>query len=98
MSDKKCETDCREDLLGRIGERITKLSMMKMTALIVTIIITLWGIGYTISSKDVARREAVIAANTAAIVISKERMATVTKAIENIEKTQMIILQEIRKR
>jgi len=98
MTHKKCETNCREDLMDRIDERVMKASMIKMTALIVTVIIALWGIGYTISSKATSRREAAIASNAAAIVLSKERMATLTKTIENIEKTQTLILQEIRKR
>jgi len=96
MSDKKCETDCREDLIEKIDNRVSKTSLFKITSIIISIILALWGIGYNISSKDVQRREISIQKNTDTINKTREEMVKISTALDSIKYSQQVILRELR--
>lgn len=96
MADKRCETECREDLISKIECKVSRGSMFKVTGIIVTIIITLWTIGYTIGSKDVERREAAIQNNTKTIGQTREEVSAIAAMLKNIEQSQATILRILR--
>lgn len=98
MTPHKCETECREDLISKIECKVSKGSMFKITGVIVTIIIALWSIGYTIGSKDVERRETAIQINTKTIGQTREEVSAIAATLKSIEHSQATILRILREK
>ena len=98
MADKRCETECREDLISKIECMVSKGSMFKIAGIIITIIIALWSIGYTIGSKDVERRESAIQSNTKTIGQTREEVSAIAGTLKNIEQSQVTILRILREK
>ena len=96
MPDKKCLSDCREDLIAKIESKVSKGSTLKLTGLAVTIILALWGIGYTISLRGIERRETQIQSNTIAINRTREetgvKLAEIVANIQAIKESQDLLL------
>ena len=96
MIDKKCESECREDLISKIECKVSSGSVLKVSGIAITIIIALWGIGYTIGSKDVARRESSILQNTKDISQTREEVSSIASTLRIIEQSQAMILRILR--
>uniref|UniRef100_A0A6M3JVR0 Uncharacterized protein n=1 Tax=viral metagenome TaxID=1070528 RepID=A0A6M3JVR0_9ZZZZ len=92
MIDKKCESECREDLIARIDGRISKTTTFKAAGLIITLILALWGIGYTINSAGVERREAAIQKNSDTITKTREELVSMAADIRLIRENQEALL------
>lgn len=90
----KCETDCREELIGMM---VTKAGLKWAVGIIVTCIIALWSVGYTVGSKDIQRREAAIHSNTLSINKTREetgaKIAEMAANIKAIKDSQDLMLQ-----
>jgi hypothetical protein len=82
MIEKHCETDCREDLLMKLNERIHMDGVWKFVGVLIAVLTIVWGAAFTIHADGDARlankvetAEKQIAANT----------ITITKLMEHLE-------------
>ena len=98
MTPKHCDTDCREDLIAKLECKVSRGGMFKLTGLIVTIVIALWGIGYTITSRGIDKRETDIKDNHKSISQTREEVAAINATLQNIERSQSTILRILRGR
>ena len=98
MTPKHCDTDCREDLIAKLECKVSRGGMFKLTGLIVTIVIALWGIGYTINTRGIDKRETDIKENHKSISQTREEVAAINATLQNIERSQSVILRILRGR
>jgi len=88
MTDKKCSTDCREDLLCRIGKAVTKAGVWKFIGVGVVAFGILWSASYTIFAKGAEKRDNAIEKNQTAVADIKEKTASIKSDVEYIKKAQ----------
>lgn len=94
MIDKKCETECREELMGMM---VTKTSLRWAVGIIITCVIAVWAAGNVVESQGVQRREAAIQSNTIAIAKTREetgaKIAEMAANIQAIKENQELMLK-----
>jgi len=86
MSEKHCETNCRENLIAKINKKIHKSVLLGIAGTIVVIIIALCSFGYS-----------EVKENHVAIAKTREDVSAIGSTLKNIRALQMVILKEIRK-
>ena len=57
MADKHCATECREELLTKIGGKVCRSTMWKFTMAIVSVVIAVGGILYSSYAGGIDKRE-----------------------------------------
>jgi len=107
---QKCETTCREELLGKIEEakgcarkKVDRAGMWKTLTIIIAILSVIWGVGYGIHGEGVRSRSKRIDDNQERIVELREsfteckiRVEGLVISQDKLEKAIMSLLREIR--
>jgi len=101
MADKKCASDCREDLIGKItvvdeskpDKKDIKGWIKWVVSIIGAIIVFVWSVGFAINNRGVDRQEAKIEKNTANITKTREEMISMSVNIILIKESQDLMLQ-----
>lgn len=103
----KCGSDCREDLIKRIGDPVQKTSIKWVMIIFVSIFFSTLGFSYGIYSKGLEKRERAIGENSSKISEIKTELKSTNKEIlneikhlniaqEKLEKLLNKILEEIK--
>ena len=92
MSESKCDSDCREDLIDRIDGRIPNSMVWKA----VLLVLALWGIGAGIYSSGLTERKAVIAEAYKCAKTNEKNIEVITNDLTWIKQSQREILRAIK--
>ena len=96
MSEKRCGTDCREDLLCRISQRVERASVWKIISVLVVLTVATTTLSFGIAGSGIKNRELSIKENMAAIVSLKEKMASIDARLCSLKEGQGKILEKIK--
>ena len=91
MTDLKCLTDCREDLINKLETKVPKSMIWKAVLLFFLV----WGAVAAFYIPSVAERKIAIKANDLRIQAIRETQAVTTSQLLNIKATQDLIHKQL---
>ena len=87
-NDKHCNTECREELLQKIHGCALKSGVWKFVAILVTISIFLWGVGYNIHAGGETKTEWRLKESENKIANNTVTIAKITTTLDALTKGQ----------